>query len=84
MKNSYKNKSDINSKNIVLKLQELIEKILNYKSFTDIFKVMIFLLRKYLPKDFSIKIERGKNILYKIILKINRYFNLRENNKLPI
>ena len=84
MKNSYKNKSDINSKNIVLKLQELIEKILNYKSFTDIFKVMIFLLRKYLPKDFSIKIERGKNIFYKIILKINRYFNLRENNKLPI
>lgn len=62
MKSSYKNNSDSNSKNIVLKIQELIEKLLKYKSSTEIFKVLISFLRKYLPKDFSNRIERGKII----------------------
>lgn len=59
MKNNLKN-NDPNSKKIVLKLQETIEKIMKHKTFTEIFKFLIFLLRKYLPKDFSVQINRGK------------------------
>jgi hypothetical protein len=60
MKNSQKNRIDINSKNVLLKLQETIEIILSYKNFTEIFKVLIFLLRKYLPEDFEIALLKGK------------------------
>lgn len=55
-----RNSNDINSKTVILKLQETIESILKRKSLTEIFKVLIFLLRKYLPQDFSRVIERGK------------------------
>jgi len=63
MKNSQKNPSDLNSKNVILKLQETIELILNHKNFTEIFKVLIFLLRKYLPEDFEVALIKGKNYL---------------------
>lgn len=64
MKNNQKNNSDLNSKNIILKLQETIENILKHKNFTEIFKVLIFLLRKYLPNDFGVQIERGNILKY--------------------
>lgn len=67
MKNNQKNNSDVNSKNIILKLQETIENILKHKSYTEIFKVLIFLLRKYLPHDFNVQIERGKIIKYNFL-----------------
>lgn len=57
MKN--KTNAEFDSKGIILKLQETIENILKHKNFTEIFKVLIFLLRKYLPQDFDIQIERG-------------------------
>jgi len=60
MKNSHKNNLDPNSKAIILMIQETIESILKHKSYTEIFKVLIFLLRKYLPQDFNIQIEKGK------------------------
>ncbi len=59
MKNSQKNRKDINSKNVVLKLQETIEIILFQKNFTEIFKILIFLLRKYLPEDFEVALFKG-------------------------
>ncbi len=59
MKNNQKNSTDLISKNIILKMQETIENILKHKNYTEIFKVLIFLLRKYLPNDFGIQIERG-------------------------
>jgi len=59
MKNNKKSNSDISTKNLILKMQETIENILRHKNFTEIFKVLIFLLRKYLPNDFEMQIERG-------------------------
>ena len=59
MKNSQKNRTDLNSKNIIIKLQETIEIILNHKNFTEIFKVLIFLLRKYLPENFEVALFKG-------------------------
>ena len=59
MKNNHKTINDPNAKNVILKLQETIEAISMHKNYTEIFKVLIFLLRKYLPEDFSIQIERG-------------------------
>lgn len=77
MKNNQKTNTEMSSKNIILKLQETIESILRHKNFTEIFKVLIFLLRKYLPHDFNLQIERGnlKFYIFKyLIIKIYLIF----------
>jgi len=69
MKNNQKSIiSDSGTKNIIIKLQDIIEIILKHKNFTEIFKMLVFLLRKYLPQDFSIRIERGRFSLIVIII----------------
>ena len=59
-----------------MKLQELIENLLKLKNITEAFKILIYLLRKYLPRDFKFNIDKG-NYLYKI-----RKFVVFENNEL--
>jgi hypothetical protein len=44
---------------IILKLQGTVENLLRIKDLTEIFKILVFLLKKYLPRDFSYKIDKG-------------------------
>jgi len=68
---------DITSKSSILKLQETIESILKHKNYTEIFKVLIFLLRKYLPQDFNIQMEKGKINVIRYIYNIYVYVYIK-------
>jgi hypothetical protein len=61
MKISYKNTKEIKEKNqdIILKLQNIIEHIIRNKDLTEVIKVLIFLLKKYLPRNFTNKLDKG-------------------------
>ena len=53
---------------IILKLQQLIENLLRIKDLTEILKILVYLLKKYLPRDFSFKLDKGNNNLNQILL----------------
>jgi hypothetical protein len=51
----------------MLKLQEIIESLMQKKDSSEIFKVLIYLLRKYLPKDFHYMLDKQSLVYLKTI-----------------
>jgi hypothetical protein len=56
-----------NEESIIIKFQTLLIYLLNFRKTGDMFKVMLFLLRKYFPKDLNKKIEDISLVIIKII-----------------
>ena len=56
-----------NEESIIIKFQTLLIYLLNFRKTGDMFKVMLFLLRKYFPKDLNKKIEDISLVNIKII-----------------
>ena len=44
---------------IILKLQQIVENLLRVKDLSEILKILIFLLKKFLPADFSFRLDKG-------------------------
>lgn len=63
------------SNKVLLKQQALIEEIIKRKNLTEIVKCLIYLLRKFLPKDFSYKADQGKQLYFKFYRKFNIFKN---------
>ena len=53
--------------NIIINLQELAEYLLPYRKLNDMFIIMLFLLKKYFPKNLNNKIEDTALIMIKVI-----------------
>ena len=56
-----------NEEKIINKLQNLSQYLFNFRRINDMFKVLIFLLKKYFPKDLNKKIEDISLVMIKII-----------------
>ena len=56
-----------NEESIILKFQMIAQNLLNYRKIDDMFKVMLFLLKKYFPKDLNKKIADLSLVMIKII-----------------
>ena len=56
-----------NEEKVINILQSLSEHLLKYRKLNDMFKVLLFLLKKYFPKDLNNKIEQISLVLIKII-----------------
>ena len=56
-----------NEEKIIIKLQNLAQYLFNFRKINDMFKVMLFLLKKYFPKDLNKKIEDISLVMIKII-----------------
>ena len=56
-----------NEESIIIKFQTLAQYLLNYRKCNDMFKVMLFLLKKYFPKDLNNKIADLSLVMIKII-----------------
>ena len=52
---------------LIIKLQNFIQNIINIRNIDDMLKVMLFLLKKYFPKDLNQKIQDMALIMLKII-----------------
>ena len=52
---------------LIIKLQNFIQSIISIRYIDDIFKIMLFLLKKYFPKDLNKKIEDMSLVIIKII-----------------
>ena len=64
---------------IIIKLQTLSQYLLNYRKCNDMFKIMLFLLKKYFPKDLNEKIADLSLVMIKIIAFLLK--ELLKNNK---
>ena len=56
-----------NEESIITKFQALAQYLLNYRKNNDMFKIMLFLLKKYFPKDLNQKIADLSLVMIKII-----------------
>ena len=56
-----------NEESVIIKFQTLSLYLLNFRKTEDMFKVMLFLLKKYFPKDLNKKIEGVALVIIKII-----------------
>jgi hypothetical protein len=56
-----------NEEKIIQNLQNLSQYLFNFRRINDMFKVMLFLLKKYFPKDLNKKIEDISLVMIKII-----------------
>ena len=56
-----------NEESVVISLQALAQYLLNYRKLNDMFKVLLFLLKKYFPKDLNKKIEDISLVMIKVI-----------------
>ena len=56
-----------NEENIIVELQGISEYLLNYRQLNDMFKIMLFLLKKYFPKNLNNKIEDISLVMIKVI-----------------
>ena len=52
---------------IIVNLQAVAEYLLPYRSLNDMFKIMLFLLKKYFPKNLNNKIEDISLVMIKVI-----------------
>ena len=52
---------------LVIKLQNCIQNLISFRNIDDMFKVMMFLLKKYFPKDLNKKIQDMALVMLKII-----------------
>jgi hypothetical protein len=65
-RNNLNNKPNYNP-SAMISLQEIIENTIKKKPMTEIFKVLIYLLRKYLPRDFNYMIDKLSVVYLKTI-----------------
>lgn len=61
------NSTNIYNPSAMISLQEIIENTIKKKPMTEIFKVLIYLLRKYLPRDFNYMIDKLSVVYLKTI-----------------
>ena len=52
---------------LIIKLQNFIQNLIGLRNIDDMFKIMLFLLKKYFPKDLNKKIEDMSLVMIKII-----------------
>ena len=64
---SYQILSQSNEEQIIVKLQSLAEYLLPFRQLNDMFKIMLFLLKKYFPKNLNNKIEDISLVMIKVI-----------------
>ena len=64
---SYQILSQSNDEQIIVKLQSLAEYLLSFRQLNDMFKIMLFLLKKYFPKNLNSKIEDISLVMIKVI-----------------
>ena len=56
-----------NYEQIIVELQGISEKLINFRQLNDMFKIMLFLLKKYFPKNLNNKIEDISLVMIKVI-----------------
>ena len=56
-----------NVEQIIVDLQGISENLLNFRQLNDMFKIMLFLLKKYFPKNLNNKIEDISLVMIKVI-----------------
>ena len=56
-----------NEEQLIVELQGISEYLLNYRQLNDMFKIMLFLLKKYFPKNLNNKIEDISLVMIKVI-----------------
>ena len=56
-----------NVEQIIVELQGISENLLNFRQLNDMFKIMLFLLKKYFPKNLNNKIEDISLVMIKVI-----------------
>ena len=56
-----------NYEQIIVELQGISEKLINFRQLNDMFKVMLFLLKKYFPKNLNNKIDDIALVMIKVI-----------------
>jgi len=56
---SVKDQNKQQHQEIILKLQQIVENLLRVKDLSEILKILIFLLKKFLPADFSSRLDKG-------------------------
>ena len=59
--------NESNNEQIIVELQGISENLLNYRQLNDMFKIMLFLLKKYFPKNLNNKIEDISLVMIKVI-----------------
>jgi hypothetical protein len=64
---SYQILTQSNYEQIIVELQGISEKLINYRQLNDMFKIMLFLLKKYFPKNLNNKIEDIALVMIKVI-----------------
>ena len=64
-----------NEEKVINKLQNLSQYLFNFRRINDMFKVLIFLLKKYFPKDLNKKIEDISLVMIKIVKKCEKRKN---------
>ena len=64
---SYQILTQSNYEQIIVELQGISEKLINYRQLNDMFKIMLFLLKKYFPKNLNNKIEDISLVMIKVI-----------------
>ena len=56
-----------NNEQIIVELQGMSENLMNFRQLNDMFKIMLFLLKKYFPKNLNNKIEDIALVMIKVI-----------------
>ena len=56
-----------NNDQIIVNLQAIAENLLPFRNLNDMFKIMLFLLKKYFPKNLNNKIEDLSLVIIKVI-----------------
>ena len=64
---SYQILNQSNNEQIISNLQGIAENLLRFRNLNDMFKIMLFLLKKYFPKNLNNKIEDLSLIMIKVI-----------------
>jgi hypothetical protein len=64
---SYQILNQSSEEQIIVKLQSLAEYLLPFRQLNDMFKIMLFLLKKYFPKNLNNKIEDISLVMIKVI-----------------
>ena len=64
---SYQILNQSNNEQIIVNLQGIAEYLLPYRQLNDMFKIMLFLLKKYFPKNLNNKIEDISLVMIKVI-----------------
>ena len=67
---SYQILNQSNCEQIIIELQGLSENLINFRQLNDMFKILLFLLKKYFPKNLNNKIEEKKEKIIKNKKKI--------------